>query len=69
MAGYVLHLIMEAVLVEKLDKPYFMTNSEWYYFDNDDKNRGVKLTDKAPAEAVKSYEEYCEKIKNVSFAD
>lgn len=69
MVGSVLHLIVGAVLLEKLDKPYFMTNSEWYYFDNDDKNRGVKLTDKAPAEAVKSYEEYCEKIKKVPFSD
>lgn len=40
------------------EKPYFMKNKDWYYFDNKDPERGIKLTDKAPPEAVKSYEEF-----------
>lgn len=40
------------------DKPYFMTNEEWYYFDEEEFK--YKLTDKATEEARKSYEEYYE---------
>jgi hypothetical protein len=36
--------------------PYFMTNKEWYYYDEVEEM--FKLTDKAPPEAVKSYEEF-----------
>lgn len=36
--------------------PYFMTNEEWYYYDEVEEM--FKLTDKAPPEAVKSYEEF-----------
>lgn len=37
--------------------PYFLTNKEWYYCDE----LGIyKLTDKAPPEAVKSYNKYYE---------
>ena len=32
--------------------PYFMTNKEWYYYDE------YKLTDKAPKKAIESYKEY-----------
>ena len=40
--------------------PYFMTNEEWYTCPR----RGVyKLTDKAPEEAKKSYEEYKKALK------
>lgn len=39
-----------------LEKPYFMENEEWYYFD--EKDFMYKLTEKAPEEAVKSYEEF-----------
>jgi hypothetical protein len=39
-----------------LKPPFFMTNKEWYY--HDPKEWRLKLTDKAPPEAVKSYEEY-----------
>ncbi len=40
------------------EKPYFMTNSEWYYFDEDAFR--YKLTDKAPQKAIDSYNEYYE---------
>ena len=36
--------------------PFFMTNDAWYTYD--DENEMWVLTDKAPPEAVKSYEEY-----------
>ena len=37
-------------------KPYFMTNSDWYYFDEDQFK--YVLTDKAPEKAKKSYKEF-----------
>jgi hypothetical protein len=37
-----------------------MTDNEWYYFDDEDSY--VKLTDKAPEEARKSYEEFMSKM-------
>lgn len=51
-----------------MEIPYFMTNKEWYR-ENDDPNDpnypfGFKLTDKAPPEAVKSFEEYNEQMKS-----
>lgn len=45
-----------------LEEPYYMTNEEWYYFD--EKESRYKLTDKAPPEAKKSYEEYQELIND-----
>lgn len=39
----------------KFERPYFLTNKEWYY--HDDKINKYFLTDKAPEEARKSYEE------------
>ena len=36
--------------------PYFMTNKEWYYYDEEEEK--YKLTDKAPKEAIESYKEY-----------
>lgn len=38
------------------EKPYFMKNPEWYYFDEED--FCYKLTDKAPEKAKESYEEF-----------
>lgn len=38
------------------EKPYFMQNKEWYYFDEEE--FCYKLTDKAPKEAIESYEEF-----------
>lgn len=40
------------------ERPFFMKNKEWYYFDNNDPTRGIKLTDKAPPKAIKSYKEF-----------
>lgn len=40
----------------KTDKPYFMKNKEWYYYDV--KSFKYKLTDKAPKKAIDSYNEY-----------
>lgn len=41
-----------------VEKPYFLTNEEWYY---EDEEEGIyKLTEKAPPEAVKSYREFYE---------
>lgn len=37
-------------------KPYFMSNDEWYYFD--EKEWCYKLTDKAPEDAIESYNEF-----------
>lgn len=40
------------------EKPYFLTNKEWYTVDPDDDDRGYKLTDKAPQEAIDSYNDF-----------
>ena len=44
----------------KIPEPYFMTNEEWFYFDEDE--WCYKLTEKAPEKAIKSYEEFYEKL-------
>ena len=38
------------------ERPYFMSNKEWY--THDDKHNKFVLTDKAPEEARKSYEKF-----------
>ena len=38
------------------DLPYFMYNEDWYYYDWDEIK--YKLTDKAPKEAIDSYNEF-----------
>ena len=38
------------------EKPYFLENEAWYYFDEDE--FCYKLTDKAPKKAVDSYNEF-----------
>lgn len=43
------------------EKPYFMKNKEWYYFDEDDFI--YKLTNKAPKEAIESYKEFYKILK------
>lgn len=40
----------------KFEQPYFFQNEEWYYYDG--KKNKYFLTDKAPEEAKKSYEEF-----------
>lgn len=39
-----------------VDMPYFMTNEEWWYYDEEEEI--YKLTDKAPQEAIDSYNEF-----------
>lgn len=39
-----------------LAMPYFMTNKDWYYYDEEESI--FKLTNNATQEAIKSYEEY-----------
>ena len=43
-----------------IDKPYFMSDPKWYYFDFDKKK--YVLTDEAPEKAKESYEEFCKMI-------
>lgn len=48
-----------------LEKPYFMKNKEWYYYDTKDYN--YKLTNKAPQKAIDSYKEFYKELeKDVS---
>lgn len=42
------------------ERPIFLANPEWYYYDESEGR--YKLTDKAPKEAVESYEKYYEKL-------
>lgn len=42
------------------EKPYFMKNEEWYYYDYNELI--YKLTDKAPAMAIVSYNKFYEII-------
>lgn len=46
-----------------LDTPYFFENKDWYYYDEEDEV--YKLTDKAPKEAIESYNEFYSEIKNL----
>lgn len=39
-----------------LDKPYFMSNEEWFYHDEEE--MCYKLTDKAPQKAKESYKDF-----------
>jgi hypothetical protein len=52
------------ILMTIPEKPYFMQNDEWYYFD--EKEFIYKLTDKAPKEAVESYKEFYASVYNGS---
>lgn len=45
-----------------IDMPYFMKNDSWYYVDREEGE--YKLTDDAPEEARKSYDEYIEYMNN-----
>ena len=48
------------------ETPFYMTNNEWYYFDKE--NWCYRLTDKAPEEAIKSYNEFYEALNNRTVA-
>ena len=43
-------------------EPYFMSNKDWYYYVEDEGT--LKLTDKAPPEAVKSQKEFYERLES-----
>lgn len=42
-----------------VNMPYFMTNKDWYYYDEDEEI--YKLTDKATEKAKQSYYEFYNK--------
>jgi len=52
------------------ERPYFMTNKQWYYFDDealgDANDRGVKLTElgRSLPDVVASYDEYYDAKSN-----
>lgn len=46
----------------RVPKPYFMTNKNWFYFDEEEFM--YKLTDNAPEEARISYKEYYDTVYN-----
>lgn len=48
-----------------LEKPYFMEHEEWYYFD--EKEFCYKLTEKAPKEAIESYNKFYETLNEGRF--
>ncbi len=48
------------------DIPYFMKNEEWYY--HDEVEWCYKLTNKAPEEAIKSYEEFYSEEDEVDYS-
>lgn len=48
-----------------LPMPYFMTNPDWYRFD--EKKFRYELTEKAPEAAVKSYIDFYEKVDYQNF--
>lgn len=45
------------------DKPYFMENPDWYYFDENE--WCYKLTDAAPPDAVDSYREFYDNTEEI----
>lgn len=48
-----------------LNEPYFMSNPDWYYFDETEFR--YKLTDKAPEKAIDSYNEFYNLLEDVRF--
>lgn len=49
------------MLIEKM--PYFLKDKDWYYYDME--NGKYKLTNKAPQEAIDSYNEYYKKLDGI----
>lgn len=47
--------VLEEIMVEPIQQPYFYKNKEWYYYDDDDEECPIKLTEKAPEKAKESY--------------
>ncbi|MGL5125623.1 MAG: hypothetical protein ACRC6U_06500 [Fusobacteriaceae bacterium] len=50
-----------------LEKPYFLTNEEW--FIHDEEQWKYILTDKATKEAKESYKEFYEQLENSHFEE
>lgn len=46
-----------------IPEPYFMTNQEWFYFDEEEFK--YKLTDKATPKAIQSYEEFYRELDSM----
>lgn len=57
-------MVKEGGILMVSGEPYFMKNKEWYFFD--EIAFMYKLTDKAPQEAVDSYNEYYKNVYNGS---
>lgn len=51
----------------RTEKPYFMTNKDWFKFDEEEYK--YILTEKAPKEAVESYEEFYNLIDSTDEVD
>lgn len=49
------------------DKPYFMNNPEWFYFD--EKEWKYFLTNKAPKEAKESYDKFYKNLNLTSLTE
>lgn len=45
----------------ELIKPYFLKNKDWFYYDEEEMK--YKLKKDAPAEAIKSYNDYYRQIE------
>lgn len=44
-----------------VERPYFLTNEEWYYFDEEEFK--YKLTDKATDKAKESYKKFYKEME------
>lgn len=44
-----------------VEMPYFMENEDWYYYDGEI----YRLTDKAPAKAIESYNEFYNEMEEI----
>lgn len=47
----------------RTEEPYFMTNKDWFYFDENDFM--YKLTDQAPPKAIESYNEFYDLLNSI----
>ena len=48
----------------RIDKPYFMNDDKWYYFDEE--TCSYKLTAEATPKAKKSYEDFYELVASIA---
>lgn len=49
------------------ERPYFLNNKEWYYYDEEE--FCYKLTNKATKKAIESYEEFYNNFDDMYFID